>query len=84
MAGLKEIENNTKTYEYKFGFLIDVVDRGDMWDVWLYNRDIYAKEFLFGLYKNSFENYQEFLECIESNLINQNYLTDYIEEYNTY
>lgn len=82
MAGLKEIKNNIKTYEYKDGFLIDIIDRGDLWDVWLYHNDIYVKDYMFGLYKKYFENYGDFLECVYNNLENEGYITFYNSQYN--
>ena len=78
---LKQEKSNIKTYSFKFGFMIDIVDNKTTWDVWLYHKDVCAKNFLFGLYKKYFDNYDNFLECVENNLLNESYISDYIDEY---
>lgn len=82
MQGLKELKNhNIKTYEYKDGFFIDIVDNGLLWDVWLYKNDIMIKDYMFGLYKKYFDNYNDFLDCVYCNLENEPYTDDYLNNY---
>ena len=74
----------TETYEYENGFMIDIVEKSDLYDVWLYHADYGVKSHMFGLYKKYFvsrDSYKIFLEMIVSNLENQNFIELYKDEY---
>lgn len=70
----------TTTYHYKEKYYIDIVERETMIDVFLYNIDYGVKSLMFGLLKKDIANIN-IIELIENNLINESYISDYIEEY---
>ena len=77
--GLIQVVNSIKTYEYKYGFLVDIIDKGDMWDIWLYHKDHGIKEFMFGLYKEYYEDYEDLLETVYVSLKVEGYIKGYLE-----
>lgn len=82
---MRKTNHKTITFEYISpfykGFFVDIVDRnGELYDVWLYHCNIGVKSYMFGLPKNSFDNLDDFIECVTNNLDNENYIRSYIED----
>ena len=77
----------TSTYEWRDGFLIDVVRKTDhrnntpMFEAYLYHEGYGIKMHMFGLKQTDVDGMREFLHVVESNLLNDYYIEDYIEEY---
>lgn len=91
MTTLKQVKKiKTNTYKvnseiYK-DFYIDIVDKGDIFDVYLYHETIGVKEFMFGWPKhqtadNSFYTLDDMIDMVAGNLENQPYITSYIDEH---
>ena len=78
---LKETKDKTKTYEYRDGFLVDIVDSGDEVSAYLYHKNYGVKDLMFGLMKKDVESEEELKEMITNNLTNQSFIENYTEEY---
>lgn len=82
---LKERKDiKTKTFEieseYYKGMFVDIVDDGEMWNVWLYHKSIGIKEFMFGLGKEN-TTHSEILEIVKNNLLYETYIENYLKQY---
>lgn len=78
---LKETKDKTKTYEYRDGFLVDIVDSGDEISAYLYHKNYGVKDLMFELMKKDVESEEELKEMITNNLTNQSFIENYTEEY---
>ena len=78
--------NNIITETFEVGtenFCVDIVTDNDekMYNAWLYRKDVGVKAYMFGVsYDN--ETYESFIEMVEANLIVENYMELYDEDYN--
>ena len=66
------------------GFMVDIVERSDRFDIWLYNVNTGIKDLMFGLpyvQKDFTTDLEKALEITLNNL--PDYIPDYIEEYMT-
>lgn len=78
---LKETKSKTKTYEYRDGFLVDLVDNGKEIEAYLYHKDYSIKNLIFGLRKEDVNSEEELKEIITANLTNDTYIEKYTEQY---
>ncbi len=84
---MKKTDIKTKTYEYKNGFYIDIVFWPDVVEVWLFHKKCGIKDYLFGLGMDNLltqhflKNPAELLELIKNNLVNQDFIASYKENY---
>ena len=78
---LKETKSKTKTYEYRDGFLVDIVDEGSTVSVYLYHKDYGVKDLIFGIRKEDVESEEKLKELITDNLNTDSYIEDYTEIY---
>lgn len=79
---MKLLSVKTETYDVGEGFMVDVVEDGEMFVMWIWHKDYGVKNYCFG---SPIENYQngephtvtkeEFMESVEANI------QDSIEEY---
>lgn len=60
------------------GFKVDIITNGKIKDAWLYNENYGIKDYMFGLEDISLD---EFIEIVIANLINENYIQDYQDNY---
>ena len=82
---MKKADFITVTYEinthfYK-GFFVDIVNKGDELEAWLYHEIIGVKSLMFGIANDGEHSQNEFIECVENNLKYESYIPNYIEEY---
>lgn len=82
---LKETKTvKTKTYEvdseYYKDFMVDIVDIGEMREVWLYHKSIGIKELMFGLSKDH-TTATEIIDIVKNNLLYETYIENYLKEY---
>lgn len=85
---MKQTDIETVTYEYKNGFMVDIVKTvndgvGDYWDIWLWHEDYGYKEYLFGIPMNTEPpaNISQVLDQITVNLENEDYLQAYRKQF---
>lgn len=81
----------TTTYETPFdGFLVDIVEQTDtfangetepMYYAWLYHKDYGVKDLMFGSMAKQHQNKRDFIDMVEANLCNQNYIEGYMEDH---
>ena len=76
----------TTTYSYtgKYykGFLVDIVEKSDIWEAWLYHTDYGVKEMMFGVAKNDPDDTTEgFIKLVFANLVKNPYIENYIDLY---
>ena len=78
--------NNIITETFEVGtenFCVDVVrDNNERtYNAWLYRKDVGVKAYMFAVSQDN-ESYDSFIEMVEANLITENYMELYDEDYN--
>lgn len=74
--------SNYKTEAYSFGvdFIVDIVETTDCYEAYLYEKHCSIKDLIFGMPKEQ-QSKKEFINIVEANLLNDNYINDYKEEF---
>ena len=83
---MKKSNYKIHTYEADNGFMVDIVDKGDAFEAWIYHKDYCVKDLMWGEPKENsrFEKpftqtLQGFKALVEANL--EGYAAGYAEEY---
>lgn len=77
-------EHKTITLEYNEDYLVDIVITPDEFEAWLYKKGYAIKDMMFGVCRQQVgyeETLENFIDMVESNLICQNYIEHYEEDY---
>ncbi len=64
----------TRTYEYDSNYYVDIVERNDWYEAYIYDSNIGFKSFMFGMLKSEI-SYESFLDAVLDNI------DEYIESY---
>lgn len=78
---LEKHSNQTTSYVYKDGFLVDVTSTKDTYEVYLYHPEYGIKEYMFGLVKKIFTSKEQVLEMIVMYLENGHHIERYQKNY---
>lgn len=78
-------KSNIKTITFEVnnepGFFVDIVEDKVEYGAWLYHKDYGIKQFMFGSIKNQHPNIDDFIDMVEANLDNQDYVNGYKDDY---
>ena len=79
---------STITFEVGDGFMVDIVDNKEegLFEAWLYHKNYGVKSSMFGepkkqKVKDDEMTLEQFIESVEANLLTEDYIGDYAEEY---
>lgn len=75
---MTKTEIKTTTYEYDAGYYIDIVEKSEEYEAFIYHKDYGIKLHMFGMPKSQ-QDYTAFLDIVEANA--GDYIKDYKEEY---
>lgn len=82
---LSKIENiNITTYEYKNGTMIEIVEKDDSFEAWIYDENYGVKDLMWGepIHNTRFgkpyvQTYENFVKLVEENI--EEYIEDYYD-----
>ena len=74
---LKLTDIRTRTYEYDSNYYVDIVERNDLYEAYIYDSNIGFKSFMFGMLKSE-NSYENFLDTVFDNIDEfvESYLND--------
>lgn len=88
---MKQVNNiKTTTFDVNMiqepGFYVDIVETEEKYYAYLFHEEYGIKELMFGAYKNTqhIKSLQDFLDMVEANLYNQDYINGYKDDYMQY
>lgn len=71
---LKLTNIRTRTYKYDSNYYVDIVERNDFYEAYIYDSNIGFKSFMFGMLKSEI-SYESFLDAVFDNI------DEFIESY---
>lgn len=77
MERLNEIKTETYTL---CGFIVDIVENSEDFEAYIQKTGYGVKSLVFGMPKNQ-QTYNDFLDLVEINLLNEPYFEDYENDY---